>query len=68
MSDVVRVLRILEYVGPREWVEQTLSQGSVPARGQYGIGHGWTIRSAILGEFPEILENNNGEKSNSSDS
>jgi len=31
MSDIVRVLRIIEYVGEREWVENTLKKGSIPA-------------------------------------
>jgi hypothetical protein len=61
-GDIVRVLRILEYVGPRDWVEMTLKNGGVPANGEFGGDHGWKIRSAILGQFPEILEKNNGSK------
>ena len=54
--DQVRVLRILEYVGDRKWVEETLAKGSVPTNGQRSIGTAGVIKSAILGEFPEILE------------
>ena len=63
-SDIVRVLRILEYVGPREWVETTLAQGAVPANGQYTVGQSQfkqCIRSAVIGQYPEILEKANGE-------
>lgn len=61
-EDIVRVLRILEYVGPRSWVEQTLARTAVPLNGQAPNGRlaaPWTkgvIRSAMLGSFPEILE------------
>jgi hypothetical protein len=60
-SDIVRVLRILEYVGPREWVEHTLNKGGVPATGQIHLSETQCIRSAILGTYPEILEKANGE-------
>jgi len=33
MKDKVRVLRIIEYVGDREWVENTLKQNSIPMDG-----------------------------------
>jgi hypothetical protein len=56
MSDIVRVLRILEYTGPREWVERTLEQGAVPANGQHTLPNGSVVRSAIIGQYPEILE------------
>jgi hypothetical protein len=55
MTDIVRVLRILEYVGPREWVETTLEKGAVPANGSHRIDDNKVIRSATLGEFPEVL-------------
>jgi hypothetical protein len=56
MSDIVRVLRILEYVGDREWVETTLMRTAVPANGEHRINNVCTIRSAIIGQYPEILE------------
>lgn len=69
MTDIVRVLRILEYTGPHDWVEKTLSSGAVPANGQYTLlkgeavnppikGYDWCIKSAVVGQFPEILEVN----------
>lgn len=54
MTDIIRVLRILEYVGPREQIERTLAQGAVPANGQHHYGDG-VIRSAIIGQYPEVL-------------
>lgn len=62
MSDIVRVLRILEYVGTREWIENTLDRGAVPANGQHDCGLG-KIRSAVIGSYPEILEKDNGKES-----
>ena len=56
-EDRVRVLRVLEYEGPREWVEYTLAKRSVKGEtrvggfnGEYGI-----IREAIMGEVPAVL-------------
>jgi len=55
MDDIVRVLRVLEYVGPRGWVEATLENGGVPANGDY-VGGDFEIRSAIVGNFPIVVE------------
>jgi hypothetical protein len=60
-SDIVRVLRILEYVGPREWVESTLQKTGVPANGCREVDKDKVIRSAIIGQYPEILEKANAE-------
>lgn len=53
LMDRVRVIRVLEYVGPRTWVEGVLEK-----RGVKGVLHceNCTIREAILGDFPEIVE------------
>lgn len=51
-EDTVRVLRVLEYVGPRSRVEDTLSRGLKKGSTRYGD---MEIRSAIIGDFPEIL-------------
>lgn len=56
MSDIVRVLRILEYVGDREWVENTLRKGNVPADGIHEVGKtGNVIKSCLIDKFPEII-------------
>ena len=52
MTDIVRVLRVIEYVGPRDWVERTVSNS---VHGTKDLGDGKEIRAATIGEFPEIL-------------
>ena len=58
MSDIVRVLRILEYVGERQWVEDTLKNSSVPADGVRVVSErkGNIIKSCLVDKFPEIIE------------
>jgi len=61
MSNKIRVLRIIEYVGDREWVEDTLRNGSIPADGTkefHSHNHDYknVIKSALLDKFPEILK------------
>jgi len=56
MSEIVRVLRILEYTGPREWVEMTMQKNAVPSNGAYQVDKDKCIRSAVIGQYPEILE------------
>jgi len=53
-EDTVRVLRVLEYVGPRSWVETTMSRNAV--KGTHLVSPGCWIREATIGDFPEILE------------
>jgi hypothetical protein len=57
MTDIVRVLRIIEYVGPRNWVEATVA-GSIHGERQVTLDGklGW-IRAATIGTYPEILHN-----------
>lgn len=65
-EDTVRVVRVLEYVGPRKAVEEHLEQRGL--KGQMSFRHGKrelyrdeesrpliTIREAILGDFPEVI-------------
>ena len=53
-KEYVRVLRVLEYVGPREWVERTLANS---IQGERRIGPDRVIRAATLGLYPEVLQN-----------
>ncbi len=53
--DRVRVIRVLEYVGPRDWVEQTLSKNVMKGSRTFNNGT-CHIREAFLGDFPEIVE------------
>jgi hypothetical protein len=57
MSDKIRVLRIIEYVGDREWVEETLKGSLVPIDGikVFGRDNQNLIKSCIIDKFPEIL-------------
>lgn len=54
-QDIVRVLRIIEYVGPRDWVEKTLLR-SVQGRKDCSTGTVPTyIQAVTLSAYPEIL-------------
>jgi hypothetical protein len=53
-EDRVRVLRIIEYTGPRSWVEGTIARSITERHSDGGVP--WSIRGATLGTFPEILE------------
>jgi hypothetical protein len=50
-QDIVRVLRIIEYTGPRDWVERTVANS---VHGTKDMGHG-KISGATIGSYPEIL-------------
>lgn len=53
--DIVRVLRVLEYVGPREEVERIVAK-SIQGEKSYGPpGKETTIKAATVGTFPEIF-------------
>lgn len=51
-KDIVRVLRIVEYSGPRDWVEQQIERS---IHGTKDLGQGRIIRVATIGTYPEIL-------------
>lgn len=53
MSDVVRVLRIVEYVGPREWVETTVARA---IHGRRDVDAGKSITAVTLTQYPEVLQ------------
>lgn len=52
MTTLVRVLRIIEYVGPREWVEETVINS---INGTKIVNINCMIRAATIGSYPEIL-------------
>jgi len=52
--DRVRVIRVLEYEGPRDWIEVTLAQNAV--KGTRNFGGGCVIREATVGAFPAVVE------------
>jgi len=53
MTDIVRVLRIIEYVGKRRWVEETVSNS---IHGTKKITSRGRIFAATIGSYPEILK------------
>ena len=56
MTEIIRVLRVLEYVGPRDLVEKTLRAGAVPANGEHDCGTGGLrIKSALVGTFGDVV-------------
>lgn len=57
-EDVVRVIRIIEYVGPRDWMEKQLAQNSIKIimTGYTKEGDAWSIREATLNQFPEVIK------------
>lgn len=64
--DIVRVLRIVEYVGPRDLIEKQIEQ-SIHGTRKFGPrGLEVTIRAATIGGYPEILgqENESADRTN----
>lgn len=53
MQDLVRVLRIIEYVGDREHVEEAINNS---IHGTKIIAASLRIKAATIGSFPEILD------------
>lgn len=54
--DKVRVIRVLEYEGPRSWVEETLAAPHAIKGTATFNGGTCFIREAILGDFPTVVE------------
>ncbi len=52
--DRVRVIRVLEYEGPRDWVETCL--GARTVKGTKDCGNGCVIREGMIGDFPVVVE------------
>ena len=54
MSDIVRVLRVIEYTGPRDKVEDQVARS---LHEEKRLFNGVTIKAVTVGAYPEILEN-----------
>src|SRR6266852_4890752 len=52
-EDIVRVLRIIRYTGPRSKVEKQIERSM---HGTRDCGNGVLISAATLGTYPDILE------------
>lgn len=55
-EDQVRVMRVLEYVGDRSWVEDQVNRSIQGERFFIGVKGSGVIRAATIGSYPEILE------------
>lgn len=55
MTDIIRVLRIIEYVGPRDLVENQIIR-SIHGSKFYGPKGECRITVTTLGNFPDILD------------
>lgn len=51
-DDTIRIVRVLEYVGPRKVLERALEQNAVKGQRRFGD---IVIREAMLGDFPEVI-------------
>lgn len=58
-QDIVRVLRIVEYVGPRDQVEEQVRRS---IHGRCSFVSAISIRATTIGEFPDILNAAEKEK------
>jgi hypothetical protein len=56
-QDTVRVLRIIEYTGPRDWVERQIELSITGTKKiESSKDQVCIIRVATIGTYPEILE------------
>lgn len=62
-TEIVRVLRVIEYIGPRGWVEDIVSRS---IQGTKKIGKDTFIRGATIGNYPEILNQQEETKQDNS--
>jgi hypothetical protein len=51
--DIVRVIRVIEYIGPRDAIEEQLSKSIMGDK--FIKTTGVLIRTATIGQFPEIF-------------
>ncbi len=54
MADTIRVLRVIEYTGPRRAVEDQVHRS---LHGEKKLPNGVVIRAVTVGGYPETLEN-----------
>lgn len=54
--DQVRVVRIIEYVGPRDKIEEQIARSMGDGTHRVGLNTSITIRIATLGNIMEILD------------
>lgn len=52
LNEPCRVLRLVEYIGPREWVEETVRRA---VHGTHRFDNGKSVTGVTLTEYPEVL-------------
>jgi len=57
-EDSIRILRIIEYVGPRNWVETTINKS---INGTHILAKDKRISVTTIGTFPEVMKKRNSE-------
>lgn len=62
MKEQVRFLRVLEYTGDLDWVLEQVEKRSV--KGSHVIGTRGTIREAMIGDVPTLLQRGTTEEQN----
>ncbi len=55
-QDNIRVLRVIEYSGPRAEVEKQLQLSQRDGTHEFNKRNGVRVKIATIGDFPEILE------------
>jgi hypothetical protein len=56
-EDIIRVLRVIEYEGPRAWVESALEHRGVKGTLRFhSHGGECVIREAVVGETPTLIQ------------
>jgi hypothetical protein len=50
-----RMLRVIEYVGPREWIDKQVELRGVKGSKVVGVEKDCVIREAIIGDVAELL-------------
>lgn len=53
MADTIRILRVIEYTGPRDRVEDCVARS---LHGEKRLPGGLVIRAATVGSYPEVLD------------
>ena len=54
-EDRIRVLRVIEYIGPRSLVEEQVAR-SIHGTARFHKNRDVEIRAATIGAYPEVLE------------
>lgn len=54
-ADLYRLLRVLEYVGPRDWIDGMIVRRQVKGTKVYGPNNQMSISEAIVGDVPTLV-------------